>query len=245
MHLLNDIASNIIGLLLLALSGTGGSVAISSTAGSIATSTTATSSTIVITDHSVLEGLRNALLHMQESLNAKEGRKDSRRSGELESGDDRSASSTVERDSDSDKSSTEHESINSGSRGENAERESEDEQEDERESEHGGKSGNTTSKTQITPAVPPTVVSAPKAAPVSSGITMATVAQHNTKTSCYTAINGSVYDVTSWISQHPGGSAAIISLCGKDGTAGFTGQHGGQGRPASELAAYKIGALAN
>lgn len=78
----------------------------------------------------------------------------------------------------------------------------------------------------------------------SSGITMATVMQHNSASSCYTAINGSVYDVTSWINQHPGGAQAILSLCGTDGSAAFNAQHGGQARPANELASFKIGALA-
>lgn len=76
------------------------------------------------------------------------------------------------------------------------------------------------------------------------GITMAQVKQHNSASSCYTAINGDVYDVTSWISQHPGGAQAILSLCGTDGSAAFDAQHGGQRRPASELASFKIGTLA-
>lgn len=73
--------------------------------------------------------------------------------------------------------------------------------------------------------------------------TMADVAAHNSRTSCYTAINGSVYDLTNWISQHPGGPAPILSLCGTDGTAAFTAQHGGQRRPEQELATLKIGTL--
>ncbi len=73
---------------------------------------------------------------------------------------------------------------------------------------------------------------------------MATIATHNSQSSCWTTINGNVYDVTKWISQHPGGAGAILSLCGKDGSAAFTGQHGGQSRPASELAGFKIGTLA-
>lgn len=73
--------------------------------------------------------------------------------------------------------------------------------------------------------------------------TMADVAVHSTKTSCWTVVNGSVYDVTSWISQHPGGAQAIVQLCGKDGTAKFTGQHGGQSQPESALASFKIGTI--
>ena len=66
---------------------------------------------------------------------------------------------------------------------------------------------------------------------------------HKDATSCWTAINGKVYDVTSWINQHPGGRDAILSLCGTDGSAAFNGQHGGQARPAQELATFNIGIL--
>ncbi len=72
---------------------------------------------------------------------------------------------------------------------------------------------------------------------------LAQVATHKDATSCWTTINGSVYDVTSWISQHPGGQQAILGLCGIDGSEAFNGQHGGQARPASELASFKIGTL--
>ena len=72
---------------------------------------------------------------------------------------------------------------------------------------------------------------------------LADVATHKDGTSCWTTINGGVYDVTSWINQHPGGQEAILSLCGKDGSSTFTDQHGGQMRPEQELAGFKIGVL--
>lgn len=72
---------------------------------------------------------------------------------------------------------------------------------------------------------------------------MADVATHKDGTSCWTTINGGVYDVTSWINQHPGGPEAILSLCGKDGSSAFTNQHEGQMRPEQELAGFKIGVL--
>lgn len=78
-----------------------------------------------------------------------------------------------------------------------------------------------------------------------SGYTLAIVATHNNASSCWTAINGNVYDVTAWINQHPGGSQPILSLCGTDGSAAFNAQHGGERRPANELAGFRIGALAN
>lgn len=73
--------------------------------------------------------------------------------------------------------------------------------------------------------------------------TMAQVAQHGTAASCYSAIGGSVYDLTSFVTKHPGGQSAIKSLCGVDGTAAFSAQHGGQGKPESVLAQYKIGVV--
>lgn len=82
------------------------------------------------------------------------------------------------------------------------------------------------------------------AAPSASGYTMAMVKTHASDASCWTVISGNVYDLTKWISQHPGGSGAIKSLCGTDGTAGFNGQHQGQGKPASRLSGYLLGPLA-
>ncbi len=75
--------------------------------------------------------------------------------------------------------------------------------------------------------------------------TMADVAAHSGKTSCWTTIEGSVYDLTSWISRHPGGETAILSICGKDGTKAFEGQHSGQTKPEQMLASFKIGVLAS
>ena len=74
-------------------------------------------------------------------------------------------------------------------------------------------------------------------------LTVADVAKHNTKTDCYIIVRGAVFNVTAAIDQHPGGPGKIIPLCGKDATAAFTGQHGGQETPESALASMKIGEL--
>lgn len=73
--------------------------------------------------------------------------------------------------------------------------------------------------------------------------TMAEVAAANSTQKCWTVINGSVYDVTKYIFKHKGGSQKILSLCGKDGTSAFSGQHNGQPKPEAELANFKIGTL--
>ena len=85
--------------------------------------------------------------------------------------------------------------------------------------------------------------SASPSASTDGSYTMAEVSKHASSTSCWTAINGKVYDVTDWITRHPGGQRAILGLCGTDGSAAFNNQHGGQGRPAAELKQFLIGIL--
>lgn len=92
----------------------------------------------------------------------------------------------------------------------------------------------------VTP--PPAQVSIP-APTTEPSFTMTQVQMHNSKSDCWSAINGKIYDLTSWIGQHPGGKSAIISICGKDGSAAFNDQHGGQSRPANELDGFFIGIL--
>lgn len=117
------------------------------------------------------------------------------------------------------------------------------------EDEDGDDDRNQTQNQKVTPQAPsptPTPTPAPTKSPSTGAqsYTLAQVQAHNSQASCYTTINGSVYDVTTWISRHPGGARAILSLCGKDGSSAFNDQHGGQRRPESELAGFKIGVLA-
>lgn len=79
--------------------------------------------------------------------------------------------------------------------------------------------------------------------PTVKTFTMADVALHADTTSCYSVVNDSVYDLTTWIQKHPGGESAIKGICGKDGSDGFNGKHGGKPQPESTLAIYKIGVL--
>jgi cytochrome b involved in lipid metabolism len=75
--------------------------------------------------------------------------------------------------------------------------------------------------------------------------TIAQVSSHNTVASCYTVISGKVYDLTMWVHMHPGGKAAILSLCGIDGTAKFMAKHHGEQKQMDILARFYIGTFAN
>jgi hypothetical protein len=94
-----------------------------------------------------------------------------------------------------------------------------------------------------TPVATPTPTPTPTPAATTAGYTMAQVRANNTARSCWTAIDGVVYDLTRWISNHPGGSSAILFLCGTDGTNAFSAQHQNQARPAVRLDSYRLGPL--
>jgi cytochrome b involved in lipid metabolism len=91
----------------------------------------------------------------------------------------------------------------------------------------------------------PTQTAEPTQAPQESvnGFTLAQVSERNSAAECWVVIDGGVYDLTQWIRSHPGGSGAILNLCGKDGSASFTSQHGGQARPSSTLDGYYLAPL--
>jgi cytochrome b involved in lipid metabolism len=95
-----------------------------------------------------------------------------------------------------------------------------------------------TSDTNTTSQTKSTATTTPK-----SSILLTEVAKNNSRTSCWSAINGSVYDLTSWIPNHPGGEQTILSLCGIDGSAGYNKQHGDSSKPARILGGFKIGTL--
>lgn len=74
---------------------------------------------------------------------------------------------------------------------------------------------------------------------------MEDVGSHNTRSNCWSAINGSVYDLTSFVERHPGGASRIVALCGTDGSSAFNRQHGGSTRAQSMLVLLKIGFLSS
>lgn len=82
-----------------------------------------------------------------------------------------------------------------------------------------------------------------KPATTSDTYTMADVATHSVASNCWSVVNGSVYDLTTWVTRHPGGSGAIINMCGKDGSNAFNRQHGSFPAAQSALGLLKIGKL--
>ena len=64
------------------------------------------------------------------------------------------------------------------------------------------------------------------------------VASHNTPESCWIVVSGKVYDVTEFLSEHPGGSAILLKHAGRDATAAYEVAHGPEiieeGLPASK-----------
>ena len=79
--------------------------------------------------------------------------------------------------------------------------------------------------------------------PTTKSYTKAEVAAKNTASNCWTIVGNKVYDLTQWVSRHPGGSSAIASICGMDGTSRFKGQHASSGRANATLDGYYIGDL--
>ena len=66
------------------------------------------------------------------------------------------------------------------------------------------------------------------------------LSKHNSQTSCWTAINGKIYNITGFISSHPAGIQKILKSCGADATAmyGRVGAH-----DVSRLSNVYIGSL--
>jgi predicted heme/steroid binding protein len=82
------------------------------------------------------------------------------------------------------------------------------------------------------------------AAPAGGGITLEEVAKHTSKTDCWVVVSGDVLDVTSFLSQHPGGELAILTFAGKDATEEFNMIHPPDviGKYAPDAVIGKVGA---
>ena len=77
---------------------------------------------------------------------------------------------------------------------------------------------------------------------------MKDVAEHALESDCWLVIDGSVYDVTTYLPYHLAPPGVILEWCGKDATIGFIEKN--DGKPHSKTAQqllerYRIGKIIN
>jgi cytochrome b involved in lipid metabolism len=68
------------------------------------------------------------------------------------------------------------------------------------------------------------------------------VATHNTEQDCWVIVNETIYNLTKFMNNHPGGKQSILNVAGKDGSAIFNAVHG-KGPQKFVLKLYKVGVL--
>ncbi|XP_068657682.1 cytochrome b5-like [Aristolochia californica] len=72
--------------------------------------------------------------------------------------------------------------------------------------------------------------------------TLQEASDHNKKEDCWVVIDGKVYDVTSYLDEHPGGDDVLLAATGKDATDDF--EDAGHSQTARDLMKdYCIGEL--
>ncbi|ORZ32396.1 delta5 fatty acid desaturase [Catenaria anguillulae PL171] len=96
---------------------------------------------------------------------------------------------------------------------------------------------------KLNPASKPSPASARDLPSTGRLITTAELATHNTPASCWLAVRGKVYDVTSFLDRHPGGRDLLLFAAGRDATQVFETYH--QFKVQGTLPKYLIGDLAD
>ena len=74
-------------------------------------------------------------------------------------------------------------------------------------------------------------------------LSISEIKKHNSRDDCWSIVSGKVYNLTSFVQQHPGGIELISSICGIDGSAAFSNQHGSSAKPNNVLAGLLLGSL--
>ena len=100
---------------------------------------------------------------------------------------------------------------------------------------------------QVPPSSEPNLIADQPTPSQPRQLTLSQVQEHNAQTNCWLIIDQKVYEVTDYISSHPGGAKRIVTYCGQDATQAFATQ-GGQGFHSTLakrlLQKYQIGELA-
>ena len=88
---------------------------------------------------------------------------------------------------------------------------------------------------------------APSTTASDGGITLTQVATHNSASSCWIAIDGIVYDVTTYLSSHPADPEVLLAWCGQEATQAWEDKGGidesHTARAEAQLEQYEIGTL--
>ena len=71
----------------------------------------------------------------------------------------------------------------------------------------------------------------------------ADVRSHDVGSDCWLVVGDGVYDATSWVEKHPGGSTILEQYAGRDATDAFMAYHGGERRALARLETLRIGRL--
>lgn len=74
-------------------------------------------------------------------------------------------------------------------------------------------------------------------------LTASEVSKHDSATDCWSIVQGKVYDLTSFVSRHPGGQGEIKDICGRDGSSSFLSKHSGDSQANSQLSSFVLGEL--
>ena len=72
---------------------------------------------------------------------------------------------------------------------------------------------------------------------------MAELSKHNSEKSCWTLIDGIVYDITFYITRHPGGKHTIIRGAGMESSEMFRKHHKGVDVKTTYAARFAIGKI--
>jgi len=65
----------------------------------------------------------------------------------------------------------------------------------------------------------------PATEPAGKSYTWQEVAEHNTEKSLWVTVRGKVYDISSWVDNHPGGKEILLLAAGRDITYAFDSYH--------------------
>lgn len=81
-----------------------------------------------------------------------------------------------------------------------------------------------------------------------SVFTLEQIATHSTKDDCWLIIDSSVYNVSDYLAEHPGGVSVVSPFCGKDATQAFEtmGGRGAHSSAADQIKQkYIVGTVSN